>query len=352
MESIGVLYTSAGGLGHAGIIEAILFNGQREVRMLCGDVKEDPPVSFMYPYKQLPLITSPDYVGKITGIAKEFGAGAIIPNHTDELILFSEKKDTLRSSGLNVVVNSPDALRDSLDKGRCFSLVKEAGLPVPRYLKASTLHELIKAAEDLGYPGKKVCFKPSRHPHGGSRGFVVLDSKRKKRIFSANHMAAENAMTLEEAVSIIANEQMPEVLVMEYLPGEEYSAYLLCEDGKPVYCIPQLRQELMNSFSFRAETVYNPKVIEAASNMAELLKLDYCVNIQLRMNEEGAPCLVEVNPRFAGALCLSAASGVNMPYFAVMKALGSPVPKGLKIKWGTRMVRYWKEIFAYSSATL
>lgn len=351
LTSVGVLYTSSGGLGHAGIIDAILSNGQRDVRILCGDVKKDPPVSFLHPYRQLPLIKSPGYVGQIADIAKEFGAQVVIPNHTDELILFAEQEDALRSSGIRVVVNRPDALKNSLDKGRCFSLVKQAGLPAPRYFQASTVDGLVKAAEELGYPDTKVCFKPSRHPHGGSRGFAVLDSTRKKGIFSTDRRPAENTMTLEEAAAIIATEQMPELLVMEYLPGEEYSAYLLCEDGKPAYCIPQLRQELMNSFSFRAEAVYNPKVIEAATSIAELLQLDYCVNIQLRMNGKGEPCLIEVNPRFAGALCLSAAAGVNMPYLAMMKALGNPVPRGLKIKWGTRMIRYWKEVFAGPGAS-
>jgi len=338
-----VVYTSAGGLGHTGIIDAILSNGEREIDILCGDIRNDCPASFFYPFRQFPPIKTPDYTDQILEISKEFCANVIVPNHTDELMLFSQKRSVFEENDIHIVVNTSDVLENVLDKGRCFDIVSDAGLPVPEYVRVLTPHAIKEAALNLGYPKKVVCLKPSSYPHGGSRGFFILKPNGRQGLLS--NMPSGNVISLDEAVTALETEGMPELLVTEYLPGDEYSTYLLCESGKVGYCVPNLRLELMNSFSFKAQAVYNPKVTETASAIAEALKLDYCVNIQLKMNEAGVPCLVEVNPRFAGALCLSAAAGVNMPYLAIMSALGETVPTGLRIKWGTRMIRYWKEIF-------
>jgi len=41
---------------------------------------------------------------------------------------------------------------------------------------------------------------------------------------------------------------------------------------------------------------------------------------------------------------MGVAAGANMPYLAVKHALGESLPS-VDVQWGTRMVRYWQELF-------
>ena len=60
--------------------------------------------------------------------------------------------------------------------------------------------------------------------------------------------------------------------------------------------------------------------------------------------------LLEINPRIASVISLSAAAGTNLPYLTVKKALGEKLPE-FKIQYGTKMIRYWKEKFVYKNTT-
>jgi carbamoyl-phosphate synthase large subunit len=76
----------------------------------------------------------------------------------------------------------------------------------------------------------------------------------------------------------------------------------------------------------------------------ETLGLNGNIGLQFRRDENGLPKLIESNPRVQGTIVLCTASGYNMVYNSVKLALGeSPMP--FEPKWGTKMVRYWEEIF-------
>ena len=56
--------------------------------------------------------------------------------------------------------------------------------------------------------------------------------------------------------------------------------------------------------------------------------------------------LLEVNPRVAGGMCITARAGCNMPLLAVKMALGEEIPDRFEVKTGVRMRRVWKEIYS------
>ena len=74
------------------------------------------------------------------------------------------------------------------------------------------------------------------------------------------------------------------------------------------------------------------------------MNLNYNVNIQIKLSKSGQPKVVEINPRMGGSIALSAAAGVNLPYFAIKLALKEKLPRR-KIIYNTKMIRYWKELF-------
>jgi carbamoyl-phosphate synthase large subunit len=54
--------------------------------------------------------------------------------------------------------------------------------------------------------------------------------------------------------------------------------------------------------------------------------------------------VIEINPRVAGTIVMGVGAGANLPYLGVKYALGESLPP-VDVEWGTRMVRYWQELF-------
>jgi carbamoyl-phosphate synthase large subunit len=90
--------------------------------------------------------------------------------------------------------------------------------------------------------------------------------------------------------------------------------------------------------------VHDSTLIETASRVAEALGLQTVANIQLKRDTDGVPALLEVNPRFPGAMPLTIASGVDMPSLTLDDVLGRPVPEHVDFH-EVANVRYLEDVF-------
>jgi carbamoyl-phosphate synthase large subunit len=68
------------------------------------------------------------------------------------------------------------------------------------------------------------------------------------------------------------------------------------------------------------------------------------IGFQFKRDRHGVPKIIESNPRVQGTIVLCTAAGYNMVYNAVKVALGEQLPTP-EIKWGTKMFRYWDELY-------
>jgi len=73
--------------------------------------------------------------------------------------------------------------------------------------------------------------------------------------------------------------------------------------------------------------------------------------VQLRRDTEGVPALLEVNPRFPGALPLTIAAGVDMPSLALDLALGKDIPASIEFR-DLANVRFLEDVFIDPSEIL
>src|SRR5690606_31850838 len=99
---------------------------------------------------------------------------------------------------------------------------RRVGLPTPEYRLASSEAELLQAVEALGYPDRPVVVKPPRS--NGMRGVRILreNSWDVMRFLSEKPSGLE--VSLDELVAILRRGEMwPALVVMEYLPGDEYT---------------------------------------------------------------------------------------------------------------------------------
>lgn len=341
-DGITVLMTGAGAPGASGIIKSLRANDERDVEIVGVDMN---PGAYGFALVDtdytVPAGGDDDYVPRLLDIARREAVDVILPLTTAEIEPLAAARDAFDAT---VMVSDADALAVANDKGKLYGFLEDAGFDcTPSYRRVTTEAEFRAAVEALGYPDDPVCFKPP--VASGMRGFRVLDAENDRLTHLLEEKPDNAVTTLEDVLPVLCSaETFPELAVMEYLPGDEYSVDLLAmgDDVGPV--IPRERTRTRAGISFEGVVEEEQELIDAATAISEGLGLSYNVNIQFKYDAQGEPKVIEINPRISGTIIMCVGAGVNLPYLAVKHALGEAIP-AVDVAWGTRMVRYWQELF-------
>lgn len=338
------MITGAGAPGAPGVIKSLKNNGERDIRVIGADASGET-VGFLLADAghRIPMANSPDFIVKLLKIAQDEKADVILPLVTRELEILSLNKKKFQDEGVIVSVSDSLPLAIANDKGKLLTYMKDKGFPVPLFSIVKSKKEFTKAVKELGYPEKPVCFKPVQS--NGSRGFRIIDAQinRYKLLFEMKPTSAY--ITLDEIALIFDEwESFPNLIVMEYLPGIEYSVDLLVDHGRPVYTIPRRRDAINAGISIKGEVVKEPDVIHYCNEIVQSLGLHGNIGIQVKRAQNGVPLILEINPRIQGTVVHCTGAGVNLPYYAVKLALNEEIPNK-DVKWNCKMLRYWDEVF-------
>lgn len=338
-----VLITAAGNVFMPGTMACIKQNGEREIRLIGADMSDDPTILQMcdaaYP---VPRGNDPAYVDVLIDICKKEKVDVLLPIMSVELNALAENRDRFADVGTIVSVSDPAALAVANDKRKLLDYLREQGLPCADYYAVNSMDELLATVRKLGYPEKRVCVKATNG--SGSRGFRLLDAKASRFDTFLHEKPSAGVIRLEELTAILEEaEAFPELLVMEYLPGAEYSVDLLADHGKVLVgcCRKSLRME--NSIMLDAEIVDAPAVLELCAAVTEKLGLDGNIGFDLRERADGTPLIMECNPRITAGIPYFALAGVNLPYLCIKHLLGEELPD-CSLKYGTVVKRRWTEM--------
>lgn len=345
MRDLNILLTAVGGPGAPGIAWALRDNGERKIRLIGCDVDNQAGgFTLMDACYQVPRGTEPGYVERILEIAQTERIDAIVPLATMELPALSAARAEFERIGSKVTVMGPDVLDTANDKGALYGFLESNGLAcAPQYRSVRNACELESAARALGYPDARLVVKPAFA--GGSRGLRILSNGIESPETYLTMKPEAGLTNLENLCRTLSKaSSFPHLVVMEYLPGKEYSVDILGREGDAIAIIPRSRDRLSQGICVRGQVENRQELIDLATQLCRLLRLSFAANMQFRYGDKGVPKLLEINVRLPGTVILSVAAGVNLPYLAVKMAIGEPLPS-FEIRWGTRMVRSWRETF-------
>jgi carbamoyl-phosphate synthase large subunit len=157
----------------------------------------------------------------------------------------------------------------------------------------------------------------------GSRGVRLIDDR-----------AALGALGDDESI-----------IIQEHLPGEEFSVDVLAGlDGAVIAAVPRSRERVDSGVSVAGRTVRRAELSDTASEVARAIGLSGVANVQLRYSANGVPALLEVNPRFPGAMPLTIAAGVDMPSLLLDLVVGRDVPASVDFV-ELANVRFLEDVF-------
>lgn len=348
VDTINILMTGGGAPGAAGIIHCLKQNPTFNITV--ADANPNAVGKYLnQDFETIPFANDSRFVETVLSLCRKKNIHALLSLVTKELIPLSNHSKEFELAGTKLLISPTSSLEIANNKSRLYEFLQWRGIAVPdfRIIDGSaplSTEKFKTAVQELGYPAKEICFKPS--VSNGSRGFRIVTEKINELDLLINHKPGTTYINLDAALRILSSGIFPELLVSEYLPGEEYSVDCLANHGEPVLIVPRLRRRMINGISVEGAFVKEENIIAYCTLIIKELQLHGNIGIQVKRSEAGQILVLEINPRVQGTISAALGAGVNLPVLAVKQELGLPTSsEELAVKWGTQFSRYWNEVF-------
>lgn len=276
---------------------------------------------FVEPAKRfvIPGGIKPGFNEAILNLCKQHRIDILIPTVDVEFVPLMEIKESFDAIGCRIVSCKKEVLGIILDKLKLMDKCKgKVILPQYQSLEEYLINPQISS--------KKMVFKP--RSGSGSRGIIITSAP--------DHKVLENL-------------KKENYMVQEFIGGKEYSIdVMLNKDSSVAAAVVRERLKVDSGVVVASKTIKNKEIQDYCVKIAQAVGVTYGANIQVIVDENGTPYLLEINPRFSGGLSLVVESGPNIPLMCVEHALsGNSIPyvdyKELA------MVRYYEEIYMSDS---
>lgn len=307
-----VLVTGAGGPAGVAVIRSLL--QRADLTVFAADMDGWASGLYLVPASQRRLVppgASEEFVPVLRQLVAEDHLDLVISTVDVELLSVAGRRDELAPAVL--AAPSAETLRVALDKLALAELCEPTGR-APRTVLAG----LDALAVDWEFP---AFAKP--RTGAGSRGIRIVHDR-----------AALEQLPLDEGL-----------IVQDLLPGEEYSVDVLADaKGNIVAAVPRVRARVDSGVAIAGRTVRDPELEETAAQVARAIGLVGVANVQLRRGRDGRAMLLEVNPRFPGALPLTIEAGVDIPSLVADLFLGRDLPERIEFR-EIATVRFLEDVF-------
>lgn len=180
--------------------------------------------------------------------------------------------------------------------------VQEA-VPLPDFYVVKDSNELKQAVECIRAKDRAPCIKPTHSVYG--LGFYQLTATEQ-----AKHSQYQSVSQWLERHAIVG--RFPTQLVMEYLPGQEYSVDIAARDGTILALV--IRQKPLKVGP--QKIVQREDLYHYVELLVKRFQLNGLINVQFKEDRLGQPKLLEINPRASGGIGMSCQAGVNLPAIA------------------------------------
>ena len=331
-----MLVTASGAPGTAALLHALRDNGEREVRLVGTDMSERSVGRHLCDaFHLVPAGSDPSFPDTMLEVATRESVDAILPQSSFDLEGLAGHVDRFP---MPVLVSPVDAIQRSNDKALTYELMHRLGVPAPAFFRVDGAAGVERAAHELGYPDRPVCFKPVFS--SGSRGFRILDPT----VDRAHQLLYERpgavAMRHEEALELLP-EGGVDLLVMELATGGERTIDGIANGGEIVLGHPKTREAMRAGLAMYFVTLDDPELMRLASLIVGELGIEHFFNIQLV-----GDYVIEINPRISTVVYQE---DLNLPYLGVKRALGEISDDELRalrprVRPGRTALRYFDQL--------
>lgn len=343
MDKLKILITGVGAPGAPSIIKCLRNNNEREIYLVGVDINEKASCrKLVDSFYVVPKGDDPKFIDSIMDICIKENVQIIIPLVTKELYAFSYNRDYFLNKCIQVSVMEFERLKIVNNKGKLLSKLNELSIDTPDFIICNSVSEIESGIIKMGYPNRPVCVKTVEG--NGSRGVRIVDASKSRADLLFNEKPNTLYIGYNELMDTFREATvLPEIMVMEYLPGEEYGVDALCKQGSVLYISGRVNESVNSSIPQASIIKYKKYPIEVASKIINKLKLSGNINFDFKYDSKGEAKLIEINPRLSATIMSYIAAGINYPYLQVKNLLSEDLPK-INIQEGGMMQRRYTEV--------
>jgi predicted ATP-grasp superfamily ATP-dependent carboligase len=252
-------------------------------------------------------------------IGRRLGKSVLFCNGEPDFLFVSKHRDPLSRYFL---IDLPSEKQADLlvDKGLFYKMGTEYGFPIPRTWQPNDPGELEAIFPEILFP---CILKPTQQLFWKSSAF------QKRYGAGIKALQAKDSEALRTLYRDLWSLH-PEVLIQEYIPGGDdhlyfFDTYFNARSEPLGYFIARrIRTYPIHcGISTLAVTVHDPAIAKAALRVLQTIGYRGAAHLDFKRDpRDGAPRLLEINPRFGLAIDLGARAGINLPMRAYLAQLG------------------------------
>ena len=235
MRDSTVLWSACGSPTMPGQLKCFRENGERNIRIIGVDMAEDPTTRFFVDeFYKVPAATDENYCDVVLDICRKEKVDIYFPNVSAEVSAVAKRKNEFEEIGTIISLSNQESVEIANNKLTTYQILEKAGIPVPEYYPVHSVEDFICGCKKLGYPENPVCLKIVSG--SGSRGVRIIDSGKSRYQIFAHEKPNSFYTSYEDMLTVLSEpDQIDEMLLTGYLPGNEYTVDLLAENGKVLY---------------------------------------------------------------------------------------------------------------------
>jgi len=238
----------------------------------------------------LPYVYEDDFEVKLVDLIKENNIDFIFPAHDDVCLKLSEIQEKLSTSIIGQSLQTNQIVRF---KNRTYQYLY--GL-VPIGKTYDKLEEVEK------FP---IFVKPVR-----GQGSIMC----------------EKLNSFHELISFFESHKFEEFVIMEYLPGREFTVDCFSDNGKVIFSGARTRDRTVSGISKNSSSIKDNGLKQIFNKFSDLISHKLNMHgvwfYQMKEDLNGQPKLLEVGPRISGTMCVNRAKGINFVEAALYQKLG------------------------------
>lgn len=337
-----VLMTGAGAPGAPGIIKCL--NKDKNINLFVADSNSLSSGKFLNSdFFLIPNADNKNFIKELLQICISNSINLIFPLVTRELFYLSKSKSLFLNHGIKIIVSDYKDLSIANNKSSLYKHLKINNIQVPEFRVVNNYEEFIIASKELTELTGGYVMKPSIS--NGSRGVRIVDNTIDEFDVLFNQKPNSLYTTHNNLNEILSRKQFPELLLSENLSGDEYTIdTLVDENGNIKLILPRKRIKIREGISISGEFIEHKEIIEYCKLILKSLNLIGPIGIQVKADKKNIFKVLEINPRIQGTSVSALGVGVNIPLMSVYMINGKNL-KLKKIKWGTKFIRYYDEIY-------
>ena len=213
--------------------------------------------------------------------------------------------EDLHENGYNIIGTSYENMDIAEDRGRFSDMLKELGIPYPKYGVANDVDDALDVAQDIPYP---LLVRPSYVLGGQRMKIVINDHELERHVLSIFKHMPDNRILIDQFL-----ERASEAEIDAIYDGEECHIMGIMEHIEPAGIHSGDSSAVLPTYSL------SDKVIETMSEYAEriarALNIRGLINIQFAIKDDQV-YVIEANPR-ASRTTPFIAKAYQVPYLNI-----------------------------------